>query len=156
RMQMGDGQASIPVAPNAFVTPAVAALPQAQALPVIPYGGYGPARLFAELRGTVVDFAVDGAGNVYLLVREDGAFRVHRLNPAGKEEAVWQAHPPGGRNLSGIAVTPQGMVFLTTDRVVLPHDRNGRPLAQWVDPPVWTPEIAFLPDGRMLSSLPDQ
>jgi hypothetical protein len=156
RVQAGDGHGMVPVAPDRFVAASVAALPQAQAPPFVPYPGYGPAQRFAQMPGTIIDFAVDGAGSADLLVRETSGFRVHRLNPRGDEEAVWQVEAPNGRNLSAIAVAPAGEALLRADRLVLPYDREGRPLGQWNDPQVWTLEIALLRDGRVLSCLPDR
>jgi hypothetical protein len=155
-LQPADQRGVVAVAADRIVGPAVASEPHAQAPPVVTYEGYGAPRQFAAVRGTIVDFGVDAAGHVSLLVRDRDAFSVHRLDPAGHEEAVWAVPLPPGRTLFTIAVDPEGTVFLAGDVLLWVYDRDGHLLDQWKEPYVWPGDIAFRRDGLILTTMRDR
>ena len=59
----------VPMPPGAIVSPAVAAVPAAQAPAVVTFDGYGEARQFVQPAGRILDVAVDADGTVFVLVQ---------------------------------------------------------------------------------------
>jgi hypothetical protein len=145
----------VPITPEAIVSPAVAAVPAAQAPPVATYDGYGPARRLVDPKGRILDFGVDAQETVVVLVQTPDGYRVHRFSPDGAELGSWDPEAAQGYGMRSMAVAPDGRVLLRGERNVWVFDRDGHWVATWDSPRFASPEIAFLEDGRILGRVPD-
>jgi hypothetical protein len=140
--------------PVILLAPAAAAVPQAHAPTVALYGGYGAAQQFSPEIAAVVDFGVDSEEAVTVLLQDGAGFEVRRFAPDGHELARWKPKVPRGQTVWGLMVAMDGTSFVISPTTTLVYDRSGSPIAVWNDPPVWTSEVAALPDGRVLSCVP--
>ena len=150
-MQSHTQREPLPISPDMIVSPMLATVSAAQSAPLGVYEGYGPARQFAVPPGRIIDFGVDASGTVFVLTQRADAYQVHRFGPDGAEEQSWEPVPARGHSLVAIAVAPDGDVLLRGERVAWRLDRDGRVLSTWENPPLVTPDIAILDDGRILS-----
>jgi hypothetical protein len=140
--------------PPVVLAPSVAALPEARALPVTAIAGYHPVRSSFQVKGTPLDFVADPAGALTLLVEDGGAFRILRLDRAGRETASWRL--PDGRPL-GLSRAPDGTLFVPYENgTVILYGADGTVKSTWTEAPVRTAALGHLPDGSLLSPLPDR
>jgi hypothetical protein len=145
----------VPAGPTMFVSPAVAAVPQAQAAPVIAYPGYGQAKVFAQFTGGGIDLGADAQGRISVLVLQEGQWRVQRFDAAGREEARWYPEVLPGRNLQGMVIEPDGTSVLTSGTRIWLYDHDGHEIGAWNTP--WeavATDIALSPEGRILLAVP--
>lgn len=118
------------------------------------YSGHGNAERFGPATAMVLDFGVDAQDSVTILSSDGGQMSVRRIAADGREEASWKPALPAGLNVLGMVVAPDGAVLLVCPGMTFVYDRAGALIATWKDPMVWTPELAVLPDGRVLSAWP--
>lgn len=130
-MQSNGERAMVAVPAGMFVSPAVAAITQAQAPPVRSYAGYGDAKVFAEFEGMPVGFGIDGNGHVTILVVHLGAWRMHRFDPDGHEEAAWPLPFSVDPNSVKMAVDADGTSILAVQGKVFLYDRAGELSVAW-------------------------
>ncbi len=142
----------IPVDARSLVTPAAAALPEAQAAPTATYAGYGSAEPIGP-EGTT-DFGVDAEGAVTVAQRTATTIRVQRLTPAGAVEASWETPIVSGHNFLEMAVAPDGLAALLFEGSIVLYDKAGTQKAVWTNPPPITASMALLPGGGALACAP--
>ncbi len=90
-----------------------------------------------------------------MLLQEPDGYGVHRFGPAGIEQKSWKPQGTQAYAISAIAVAAAGDVLLRNDTTVWVFDRDGRPVVTWDHPPLGSPDIAILDDGRTLGRLED-
>lgn len=155
-LMASSGKSPIALAPDRFVAPIVAALPDAQAPPIVPYAGYGAATQVSHLRGTPVDFAVGAHGEVSVLLRDGVQWGVQRLAPDGQVVADWQLHLATGETPLTISAAADGVTALTSDKAILLYGPSGRQITKWDMPWGWTTELAFWHRDRALKAMGDR
>lgn len=127
---------------------------QAPTQPVLTTSGWGAATLFTTLSETPSDIGVDGAGDVFVLLKGQGAWEVKRFAPDGKLAASFRTGLPLGDEGS-IAVDSDGTCVTTSLFDVEIDDNTGRRLATWKVPYDRPPsDLAIGRDGRILICLP--
>ena len=135
------------VAPERYVSRAVAALPEVRAPRVESFPGYGLPLSVAQVAGRPVDFGVDAQGNFSVLLKEGETHRIRRYDPAGKEFAAWEVETPLTINPAAIAVAPDGTTAVLVQRTIHLYDPRGREIAAWEHPWfVWETQLAFWND----------
>jgi hypothetical protein len=153
-IQSVDGSEAVPVGPEHFVSPAVAALPEARAPTVSVYPGYGEAKVIAPVTGRPIDLGIDAGGRLTVLTLEEGKWRLTRYDAQGKQELTWFPEVPAGRFVQGIAVAPDGTVIVSAETWVLIDDPSGKRTAAWEMP--WAAmamDVALAPNGDILLAL---
>ena len=129
---------------------------QAPAMPVVAIPGWGDTTVFARLPGQPADIGVDGRGAAYVLLRNGGAWEVHRFAKDGKVEGTLRTGLPVGEQAS-IAVDGEGKSAISSGSEVEIYDRSGKRLASWRIPYDQGPtDIAFWRDGRLILCFPSR
>jgi hypothetical protein len=154
-VQSGTERMTASLTADLFVTPAVAAVSQVQAPPVVTYAGYGETTVFAQFKGMPVAFGADGSGYISVLVVELGAWRMHRFDPAGREEATWPLPIAADPNSVKMVVAADGTCIVAAEARVLLYDRSGKSIGAWSnDLPELPVEIALWHKDEILIAVP--
>ncbi len=154
-VQSGTKRETATVSPDMFVTPAVAAIAQAQAPPIVTYAGYGEAKTFAQFKGMPVAFGVDARGDVSVLVVELGAWRLHRFDADGRARATWPLPIAADPNNVKMVVDADGTCIVAAAATVLLYDRSGKSIGAWGnDLPELPVEIALWHKNEILIAVP--
>jgi sugar lactone lactonase YvrE len=118
--------------------------------------GWGDAKVFAKVQGQTADIGVDGKGAVSVLLRNGGAWQVHRFDKDGKAEAVFATELPIAGHPS-MSVDADGNCVLSCLFDVEIRDRSGRRVQSWKIPYDRAPsDAALLPDGRIVFCFPNR
>lgn len=154
-MRSAETPAGAPIPAERFTAPSVATVPAALAPPVLAYPGYAPARPLAQLPARPIDFAIDGAGTLHVLLEQQQKYRIHKLTPEGAPAGEWPIEGPYGRVPSSIDVDAAGNLMAMFAPAVVFYDASGKRTRgwshQWL---VWESRVAFFGDDLVLATIP--
>jgi hypothetical protein len=140
-------RSSEPLAPQRYVSSAVAALPEVRAARVDSFEGYPAPKAIVQFPGRPTDFGVDAQGNVSVLTREGEHHRIRRYDRTGKPLAEWIVPTPFTINPASLAVAADGTTAVLVQRTIRLYDPQGREIAAWEHPwLVWETQLHFWGD----------
>ena len=149
----GDG-GPVPLSPQRFTSLAVAALPELRAASVTAIDGYAAPQKLLQLGGRPVDFGVDAAGNITVLLQEQSVWKVKHFDPSGTLLAEWPIETPLNYNLNALAVAPDGTIAVPVQNRVILFAPDGKQvggfLHNWI---VWESHFAFWGNDLLLTNI---
>lgn len=133
-----------------WLSPRVGTIEAARSRPVVDAVGFVEAPVPAAASVAALDFVVDTAGTITLLVSRDGGFAIQRVRPDGSLDASWNldSTQPGG-----IALRPDGKLLVLYENRVVLYDRGGKEVERWEGVLARWPLLGFSGDGLTLNPM---
>jgi len=137
-----------------FTSPTVATLPELRAPAVTTIDGYDAPRMVLQTGGRPVDFGVDAAGNVSVLLQQDNQWKVKRFSASGHLLKEWPIETPLNYNLNTIAVAPDGTTAVPVQNRIALYAPDGTQSGGFINNmPVWESQFAFWGNDVLIANI---